>query len=91
MNNNPLTRDQQDFVELLTQELHAQLDYSLGQTTQIGVDQQVLSDQCASVTHFAEAAELIGLQGLAEACRVMEKNFQALMQQPTGVDENKVC
>ena len=86
MNNNPLTRDQQDFVELLTQELHAQLDYSLGQTTQIGVDQQVLSDQCASVTHFAEAAELIGLQGLAEACRVMEKNFQALMQQPTGVD-----
>ena len=86
MNNNPLTRDQQDFIELLTQELHAQLDYSLGQTTQIGVDQQVLSDQCASVTHFAEAAELIGLQGLAEACRFMQKNFQALMQQPAGVD-----
>ena len=86
MNNNPLTRDQQDFVELLTQELHAQLDYSLGQTTQIGVDQQVLSDQCATVSHFAEAAEMIGLQGLAEACRFMEKNFQALTQQPTGVD-----
>ena len=86
MNNNPLTRDQQDLVELLTQELHAQLDYSLGQATQIGVDQQTLSDQCASVAHFAEAAELIGLQGLAEACRFMEKNFQALMQQPTGID-----
>ncbi len=86
MNNSPLTRDQQDLVELLTQELHAQLDYSLGQTAQDGVDQQVLSDQCTSVAHFAEAAELIGLHGLAEACRFMEKNFQALMQQPDGVD-----
>ncbi|MGB3610010.1 MAG: response regulator [Cellvibrio sp.] len=89
MNNSPLTRDQQDLVELLIQELNAQLDYSLGQPERMDDGPQALSDQCASVAHFAEAAELIGLEGLAEACRFMEENFRALMQQPESIDEEQ--
>lgn len=78
MNINSLTREQQDLIALLNNELQAQLDDSLTSANQLGNDQQRLENLAACLANFAEVAEVMGLEGLALAWACLQRNFSCL-------------
>lgn len=85
MKTDALTREQLDLVELLKQELQTQLDESLLQQQ----DGSQVAAAAESLQNFGEAAELIGLPGLAGACRHLQNNFQMLAQHEAGPDNHQ--
>lgn len=89
MNKNSLTREQHDLIELLSNELQALLDDSLTRSNPSGDDRQRLAELAESLANFAEAAELIGLQGLAEAWQSLRRNFNALASFDRAIDDEQ--
>lgn len=80
MNNSALTREQHDLIELLSSELQSQLDDSLTQIEEVRPSQKLVQI-AESLMSFAEAAELMGLQGLAYAWQHLQRNIQYLAEQ----------
>lgn len=79
MNNHSLTREQHDLIELLDSELQTQLDDSLtGVST--ATEEQRLTQLAEALDNYADAAELIGLQGLTLAWRHLALNIRQLTE-----------
>lgn len=75
-----LTPDQQELLTMLAGELQALLDISLTHVEHNSCDAANLQDAAESLDNFANAAELIGLNGLVLAWRCLRDNFIALAQ-----------
>lgn len=83
-----LTPDQQEMLGMLASELQAQLDLSLGDVERSG-SADSLREQAETLANFANAAELLGLNGLALAWQCLQQNFSALAEQESISDEEK--
>ncbi len=75
-----LTPDQQELLAILAGELQALLDISLASVEEPSCAPAHLQDSSEVLDNFANAAELIGLTGLATAWRCLRDNFIALSQ-----------
>ena len=85
---NALTPDQQELLAMLASELQAQLDLSLGEFEKSG-SAESLQEQAETLENFANAAELIGLNGLALAWQCLQENFSTLALREAITDEEK--
>jgi chemosensory pili system protein ChpA (sensor histidine kinase/response regulator) len=83
-----LTPDQQELLAMLASELQAQLDLSLGDVEKSGFAES-LQEQAETLENFANAAELIGLNGLALAWHCLQENFSTLARKEAITDEEK--
>jgi len=83
-----LTPDQQELLAMLASELQAQLDLSLGDFEKSG-SAESLQEQAEILENFANAAELIGLNGLALAWQCLRENFSTLARREIITDEEK--
>ncbi len=81
-----LTPDQQELLAMLASELQALLEISLASVGERSCAPVRLQDAAEALDNFANAAELIGLTGLASAWRCLRDNFMALSQ--NGVNPN---
>lgn len=81
-----LTPDQQELLAMLASELQALLETSLASVEESSCVPARLQDAAEALDNFANAAELIGLTGLASAWRCLRDNFIALSQ--VGVNPN---
>lgn len=75
MANSPITAEQQELLTMLMGELQGQLELSLAGNTG---DAEQLLNTAESLDNFANAAELIGLDGLVIAWRCLRDNFRAI-------------
>lgn len=73
-----LTPEQHELLEMLSSELRMQLDTTLGRGLNSSNNQQYLQELAEALDSFSNAAELIGLQGLASAWRMLLENVNAL-------------
>lgn len=89
MSKNPLTREQQELIELLSGELHAHLDFSLNNSAQSGCDAARLVDLAESTKSFAHAAELMELFGLLDAFMCLHDNFFALAEANSSLSDEQ--
>lgn len=78
MATNTITAEQQELLAMLMGELQGQLELSLaGGTT----ESEQLQSTAEALDNFANAAELIGLEGLVVAWRCLRDNFYALAKE----------
>ena len=77
MAENSLTTEQQELLAMLAGELQALLESSLEQSQNNCAATQ-LQETAEVLDNFANAAELMGLQGLATAWRCLANNFQEM-------------
>ncbi len=83
-----LTPDQQELLAMLASELQAQLDLSLGDFEK-SPSADSLQELAETVENFANAAELIGLNGLALAWHCLQENFSALSRKEAITEQEK--
>jgi len=84
MANSPVTAEQQELLAMLMGELQSQLEISLAGSA--GNAEQ-LNNTAEALDNFANAAELIGLVGLATAWRCLRDNFHSLAQAQLTSDQ----
>lgn len=77
---NELSPDQQELLAMLSGELQALLDIALTNPEHNSSAAENLRETAESLDNFSNAAELIGLDGLAMAWRCLRDNFMALAQ-----------
>lgn len=75
MATSPITAEQQELLAILMGELQGQLELSLAGSAG---DAEQLNNTAEALDNFANAAELIGLVGLATSWRCLRDNFQTL-------------
>ncbi|GGY74791.1 hypothetical protein GCM10011613_20320 [Cellvibrio zantedeschiae] len=85
-----LTPDQQELLAMLAGELQALLDISLSQVEYNSCTVENLQDTAESLDNFANAAELIGLNGLASAWRCLRDNLLVLIQDAAQINPEQV-
>ena len=90
MAKNALTRNQQELLAMLAGELQALLDNSRMNVHESSCVPERLHDAAESLDNFANAAELIGLTGLASAWRCLRDNFIALSHEGANASDEQI-